>query len=275
MLSSMKKYWGAFWTAGVLTLVAVGIAALTHVSAQTVVRVAIGAVSFYWLLIITTVPWNLHFRARQVRHEIGDSRARGIRVEESRDAEVRALERRLLRFAVAGHVVSAAVTATVTFFSGHVLGYWIAGFFLLSTLFRPAGAYFAYLRARIATLLKETKFPRDDVLELKQQITTLNAELEAHRTATTEALERAFRELDGLRADLRTDTARLRDDVRLARESAENNHSTALNRATIVEQRLTTMTHHFGQTLDGLSDQQELITGLRAFLRLVKAETTP
>jgi len=272
MLSSMKKYWSIFWGLAVLGLVAVGIAALVHVSAQTLVRVGVGAVSFYWLLIITTVPWNLYFRARQVRHAIAASRAREIRVDASRDAEVGRLERRLLKLAVAGHLVSAAATAAVTYFSGHVLGYYLAGFFLLSTLFRPAGAYFAYLRARIATLLRETTFPPDDVVELKRRFDTLAAEMEAFRTSTTEALERAFRELDGVRSDQRSEAARLREDVRLAREAAENHNAVALTRYQGVEQRITAMTHHFDRSLDGLSDQQELVAGLRAFLRLVKTE---
>jgi hypothetical protein len=268
----MKKYWQAFWGLVFLGLVAMGVAALIHVSAQSFVRIAIGAVSFYWLLIITTVPWNLYFRARQVRHAIGDSRAREIPVDASRDAEVGRLQGRLLRLAVAGHVLSAAVTAAVTFLSGHVLGYYIAGFFLLSTLFRPAGAYFAYLRARIATLLKETTFPPDDVVELKRQLTTLEANMKTFRDTATEALERAFREIDGLRADQRGEAARLRDDVRLAREAAEAQHATALLRHQGVEQRVAAMTDHFDRSLDGLSDQQELVTGLRAFLRLVKTE---
>src|SRR5690242_10301135 len=136
MLSSMKKYWAAFWGLAVIGLVGVGIAALVHVSAETFVRIGIGAVSFYWLLIITTVPWNLYFRARQVQLAITDSRAREIRVDASRDAEVGRLRGRLLKLAVAGHVVSAAVTAAVSYLSGHVLGYYLAGFFLLSTVFR-------------------------------------------------------------------------------------------------------------------------------------------
>ncbi|MEU6377028.1 hypothetical protein [Streptomyces sp. NPDC046909] len=47
---------------------------------------------------------------------------------------------------------------------------WFAAFFLLSTFFRPAGAWFGQLRRRLGTLLKDVAYPRDDVVELKPRL---------------------------------------------------------------------------------------------------------
>jgi hypothetical protein len=268
----MKKYVNLFWSLVFLTLIGVGIAALFHVQAHKLVPAAITLVSLYWLLVITTVPWNLYFRARQVWAAIGDSREREIPVAEGREAEVRRLERRLLRLAVGGHLASALVTAGVTWLTGHLLGYYVAGFYLLSTVIRPLGAHFAYLRARIAALLKEVTFPRDDVAALKQRVLELEAGLQAHRDGTEEALQRAFAEVDAVRTDLRLETGRVREDVRMAREAWSADHATLVGRCDDAQQRVSALARHFADTVDGLTDQQELVSGLRAFLRLVKAE---
>lgn len=269
----MKKYLGMFWGLAFLALAGFGVAALLHVKARQLVPAGVVLVGLYWLLIITTVPWNLYFRARQVHTAIGDSRDREIPVAADREVEVRVLRRRLLRLAVAGHVVSALVTAGVAELTGQVVGYYVAGFYLLSTLIRPLGAYFAYLRARIASLLKEVTFPRDDVATLRQTVKELEAGLKAYRESTEEALQRAFVEIDGVRTDLQLESGRVREDVRLAREAWSADHATLLARCDDAQQRVAALTRHFDEAVDGLSDQQELIGGLRAFLRLVRAET--
>ena len=268
----MKKQWETFWGFVILGGLVALIASFVHVPGRTVLDVGLGAVSLYWLLIITTVPWNLYFRARRVRNEIGVSRERGITVPEGRAAEVRRWERVLLRLALAGHVVTAAVVAGVTYASGHVLGYYFAAFYLLSCAIRPMAAYLGYVKAQIAGLLKETTHPRDDVLELSTGVSTLTAEVEALRGATSEAQERAFRELDGVRGDLRAADVRLREDVRLARAAVDADRAGLRARVEEVERHVAAITRHFDQAVDGLTDQRELLSGLRAFVRLVRAD---
>jgi hypothetical protein len=268
----MKKYWAFFWAAALTAAVVAIVGVFAKVPGRTLLDVGLGAVSLYWLLIITTVPWNLYFRTRIVRHEIGVSRTRGITVRAEHEAEVRRLERLLLWLAVGGHVASAVVVAVVTYVSGHVLGYYFAAFYLLSCAFRPAAAYLGYVASRIASLLKETKYPREDLIDLTTRLTTLSAEVEALRDATGSAQERAFRELDGVREDLRGSSARLREDVRLARESAEGEREAARERVATVERRVAGVARHFDAAVDGLTDQQELLSGIRAFVRLVRAD---
>ncbi|MBW8805332.1 MAG: hypothetical protein JF587_16010 [Catenulisporales bacterium] len=268
----MKKYWEAFWGLAVLTGIVALIASFVKIPGRTVLDVGLGAVSLYWLLVITTVPWNLYFRAREVRHEIGVSRERGIAVPQGREAEVRRWQRRLLRLALAGHVISAAVVAAVTYASGHVLGYYFAAFYLLSCAIRPAAAYLGHVRARIASLLKETKFPREDVVELTTQVATLTAEVEALREQTTQAHDHALRELVSVRSDLRAADTRRQADVRLAREAADGDRAALRGRVEQAERRVAAVARHFDEAVDGLTDQRELLGGIRAFVRLVRAD---
>ena len=269
----MKKQWETFWGFVVLGGLVALVAHFVHVSGRTVLTFGLGVASLYWLLVITTVPWNLYFRARRVRHEIGVSRERGIAVPEGREGEVRRWERRLLWLALAGHAVTAAVVAGVTFASGHVLGYYFAAFYLLSCAIRPAAAYLGYVKARIASLLKETTHPRDDVIELTTQLATLSVTVQALHDATHEAQERTFRELDDVRGDLRAADVRLREDVRLAREAADADRSGLRGRVEEAERHVAAVARHFDQAVDGLTDQRELLSGIRAFVRLVRADT--
>jgi hypothetical protein len=268
----MKKYWEQFLGLAVFAGLIAVVASFVKVPGRTLLDVGLGAVSFYWLLIITTVPWNLYFRARQVRHEIGASRERGIVVPEGREDEVRRWERRLRWLAVAGHVLSAAVVAGVTWASGHVLGYYFAVFYLLSGAFRPAGAYLGYVRARIASLLKETKFPHDDVVELTTRLATLEAGVEALRTHSGHVEEQTARELDSVRDAVRGAETRLRTEIRIAREAADADRTDLRGRVEQAEHRVLATARHFDQAVDGLTDQRELLTGLRAFVRLVRAD---
>ena len=268
MKKQSETFWGLVFLGGLVALVA----HLVHVPGRTILNVGLGGASLYWLLIITTVPWNLYFKARRVRHEIGVSRERGIAVPEGREAEVRRWERRLLRLAVAGHGVTAAVVAGVTYASGHVLGYYFAAFYLLSCAIRPAAAYLSYVKARISSLLKETTHPRDDVLELTTRLATLTATVDALHDATHEAQERAFRELDDVRGDLRAADLRLREDVRLSREAVEADRAGLRSRVEEVERHVAAVARHFDQAVDGLTDQRELLSGIRAFVRLVRTD---
>lgn len=270
----MKKYWELFWGLVSLSVLVAIVAAFIHVPGRTMLNVGLGAVSLYWLLIITTVPWNLYFRARAVRNEIAVSHRRRISVRAGHKAEVRRLEKRLLWLAVAGHVFSAAIVAAITYVSGHELGYYFAAFYLLSCLFRPVTAYLGYLRARIALLLRETTYPRDDIVELLTRFEELGAQVVTLRNTASEGQERLSRELDEVRNDLRGSSARLREDVRLARESAEGDRGAVRERVEEVERRTAALVRHFDSAVDGLTDQRELLDGIRAFVRLASAEAT-
>ncbi|MFE6826360.1 hypothetical protein [Streptomyces sp. NPDC057690] len=238
---------------GAVTAVVAAAAALVLVyvaGAPTAVVLAVGAgvLSLLWLMLLLTLPWNLYFRAHAVLAEIAVSREKGIEVSQARDAEAARIARTMLRTAIAGHVLTVAVVLCVTWATGEFTGYWFAAFFLLSTFFRPAGAYFGQLRRRLGTLLKDVTYPRDDVVEVRARVDRA----EAGTRALEEKAEEQYKALAELR---RTVDA-------LAMSTYE--------RAEEVDRGIAALGREFESTVNRLTDNQDIIAGVKAFLRLLR-----
>ncbi|WP_432041646.1 hypothetical protein [Streptomyces cadmiisoli] len=214
-----------------------------------VFAVGAGVLSLLWLLLLLTVPWNLYFRAHAVLSEIATSREKGMKVSPARDAEAARIARMMLRAAIAGHVLTAAVVVAVTWATGEFTGYWFAAFFLLSTLFRPAGAYFGQLRRRLGTLLKDVTYPRDDVVELHARL----KRAEAGTRVLEEKAEEQYRALAELR------------------RAVDALGMSTYERAEETDRRITALGREFESTVNRLTDNQEIITGVKAFLRLLRS----
>ncbi|MFJ8741290.1 hypothetical protein ACIRL2_18120 [Embleya sp. NPDC127516] len=209
-----------------------------------------GALCLFWLIAVLTVPWNLYFRARQLIREIAISREKGLAVPEARDPEARRIARRLLWGVIGAHVVSAGVIAVITWASGGVVGYWFAGFYLLSTMFRPSQAYLEHLGQRLRSMLREVTHPREDVLALIDRVATLESKVES--------LDERTRELTETVAQLRTATEQD------AERATERHHAT--------DRKIDALGRRFEDTVSRLTDNQEVISGIKAFLRLLRTE---
>jgi hypothetical protein len=231
--------WWLLLASLLVTLLTVWLVLYAGVAPSTLLSLAAGALCLLWLVVVLTVPWNLCFAARQVVYDVQISREAGLEVAEHREAEARDIARRMLVLAICGHVVSAAVIAVLTYFAGAQLGYYFSAFYLLATAFRPAGAYTSHLRDRVRTLKQEVRYPREDVVEVRDRMTDLEVRMEGVR-----------HELEGLAT------------VGRALELADHD----------LGRRMTLMARRLDDTVDGLSDNQEVITGLKAFLRLVRAD---
>lgn len=237
MLNPMK--WWLLLASLIVALLTVWLVLYAGVAPSTLLSLGAGAISLLWLVVVLTVPWNLFLAARHVLHEIQVSREAGIEVARHREDEARRIARRMLVLAVSGHVVSAAVIAVVTFFAGAQLGYYFSGFYLLATAFRPVAAYTKHLRDRVRTLGQEVRYPRADVIALLDRVSELETVVK------------------GIKRDV--------DDLNAARQGLElADHD--------LGRRMTLMARRFDETVDGLNDNQEVITGLKAFLRLVRAD---
>lgn len=268
----MKKYWGLFWAAAVLVIVVAALAIWADLAASTVIGAGLGFVAFFWFGAVLTVPWNLYFAARQAGHRLDAARRREIAVPAERASEVGTLAKRLLLVAVASHVVSAVVAAVVALVTGYEIGYYVAGFFLVGVLIRPAAAYFAYLRARIAAISREVGFPPDDVRTLREQVRFLTERLDAGESSAAARAESDARQLDELRDEVRRLDQRAREDQRSMGDGVARDHAELVQRVGAVDQRVTIMAARFDAALDGITDQQEILAGLRAFARLMRAE---
>ncbi|GAA3551824.1 hypothetical protein GCM10022419_035160 [Nonomuraea rosea] len=235
--------WWLLLASLLVTLLTAWLILYAGVPLSTLLSLGAGAIALLWLIVVLTVPWNLCFAARHVVHEIEASREAGIEVTQRREDEARGIARRMLALAISGHIVSAAVIAVVTYFSGAQVGYYFSAFYLLATCFRPVGAYTSHLRDRVRTLGQEVRYPRVDVIELRERVLALDAAA------------------DQLRRDV-TEIAAGLDTTRRELESADHD----------LGRRMTLMTRRFDETVDGLGDNQEVITGLKAFLRLVRSD---
>ena len=249
----------------VLGLIFYFCARVTPVNLLTVIA---GGVILLWQVLLLTVPWGLYFQARAVVRQVGISRAAGVEVPEERSVEAARIAHRLRQIAIGGHLLSAAVVAVITFFSGHSVGYYFSGFYLLSTLFRPAQAYFTHLRGQLSTMMKETRFPPDDVRQLRDRLKTVEKSLAELGQQLVRATGRVGR-LDELEARLvaRTDQAERRLVTRsdgVAEQLRDQCQTTS--------QQVQALGRRFEEAVDSITDNQDLVTGLRAFLRLLRTE---
>ncbi|MEQ1565546.1 MAG: hypothetical protein ABMA64_07910 [Myxococcota bacterium] len=204
--------------------------------------VLLGGVAFAWLLVVLTLPWDVHFQAVDVLRELDRSIERGLQPRTTR-AQVVRIARRTLVVSLALHLGSAgAVAFAAWWWSQWQTGGWLAAIYLASTVLRPIGAWYRHVRQALHRSLGEVTHPRDDVLALRSRI---------------EQLELLGQEVH-----------RLSDRVELlARELGEEDRR--------LDRRLDQVGRRFEETLEHLTDNRELLAGVRAFLRMVREPAAP
>jgi hypothetical protein len=240
-------------------------ARVVRVPAVTLLTVAAVVVALSWLVVLVTVPWNLYFAARRAAQELAVARDRGISVRSAYDAEARRISNRMLRFALGGHIGTAMAATAIASISGNKTGYYVAGIFLLATMFRPAYAYLLHVRERIKVFTRESTQPRDDVITLRARMDGVGAL--ARQTA--DDLHRAQAAL----ADTIEHTRNLLSaDLNRLRETQEADRAQAHARHDDLKRQIDQMVRRIEATLDGISDHQELLAGLRALVRMVRSE---
>jgi hypothetical protein len=270
--SRLIGWWVLLLIGAAAALLVAWLARVVSVPVATLVTIGAVVLGLSWLAVLVTVPWNLYFAARRAVTDMAVSRQRSIAVRDADNAEAGQIARRMLRFALAAHLGSAAAAGVVAVVSGNTIGYYVAGLFLLATVFRPAAAYLMHVRERIRVLTRESAYPRDDVATLRDQVNTIAATLAELRA-----------ELEHLNGDLRRTECTLTDDIAHAREllstdltrlaDAQAADRTATrSHADELARRIDAMVRRIEATLDGLSDHQELITGLRALVRMVRSD---
>jgi hypothetical protein len=157
----------------ILVLGSFGILQWLHIPAGSLLDWVIGAASFWWLLVIVTVPWNVHFQAKQVLAEAAVSAEKGTAVDEKQVKYVNVLARRSFWIAIALHVFSAVGLYTLAATGISAVGYVSSGAALLLTALRPAVRTYEYLAARLAMIRQEFTYPREDIWELRNRFGTL------------------------------------------------------------------------------------------------------
>lgn len=169
----------------------------------------IGAASFWWLSVIVTVPWNIYFMARKVLAEAAPSQKLQITTSQERLHAVNRIARHSLWMAIALHLVSATGLFLLAAFRVSAIGYLASAAALLLTGLRPAIAFYRYLSQWLTRVEREVKYPREDVVELRNrvgQLETSNQHLSQQLDLgnPTSLMAQQQRKLEALRQDLTT-----------------------------------------------------------------------
>jgi hypothetical protein len=274
---ALIRWWAMLVLGTAAALLIAWLARIAGVPLRTVLSIAAGALALAWLIVLVALPWNLYFAARRVVGEMAVSRERGITVPEAKEAEAGKIARRMLWFALGGHLATAAVAGVITYYSGDTVGYYFTGSYLLSATIRPAGAYFGHLRERIGVLSRETLHPRDDVVSLREKVDRL--------ADAVKVLQHDFAQAQReLSHDLRSTELKLADSISHVRQlltadltriqgAQAADRDAAFARTADLARRTEGIAHRIEDTLDGISDHAELQTGLRALVRMIRAES--
>lgn len=137
----------------------------------------IGIGAFAWLMTIVTVPWNIHFEAREVLNEADVSRKKEMTVDERQISYVRRIYRWSLIGALALHLISTGFFYWIAQADISPVGYYSAGAALLLTLLRPAIRAYEYISTRLASIREEITYPREDAWQLKLELQRLDESL--------------------------------------------------------------------------------------------------
>ncbi|MFK0731369.1 MAG: hypothetical protein ACFKPT_02850 [Gloeotrichia echinulata GP01] len=219
----------------ITVLLAFGLLQWFHIPSGNFLDWVIGGASFWWLLVIVTVPWNVHFQAKQVLAEAAQSAQRGIPVDEKPLKYVRILAKRSLWVAIALHLLSAIGLYTLAATGISAVGYISSGAALLLTVLRPTIRAYEYLYARLAMISQQFTYPREDIVELRnrflefeQKVQRLEEQLNVEQPYSIAAnqqrfseetrrdLARIFANLEELRATNQTEHERLAREARNA-----------------------------------------------------------
>ena len=141
-----------------------------HISVGSLIDWTIGFASFWWLLVIVTVPWNVYFDAREALAEAAISQDKGLDIDTKQLGYVSKIARWSIIVAIALHLLSAIGLYILAATGISVVGYVSSGATLLLTLLRPVIRGYQYLATRLAAIRQQIKYPREDALELRGRV---------------------------------------------------------------------------------------------------------
>jgi hypothetical protein len=163
----------------VLLLLAFSIPQWFHIPAGSFLDWVIGGASFGWLLIIVTVPWNLHFQAKTALDEADQSNTQGIPIDPAQRGYVQKWAGRSLWLALVLHLTSAIGLYALAATGISQVGYISSAAALLLTILRPALRAYEYLADRLTKLQQDWTHPREDVIELRSRVQLLESTVQS------------------------------------------------------------------------------------------------
>lgn len=242
-----------------LVLITFGVLQWLQIPKGTLIDWVIGIAATWWLFIIVTLPWNMHFSAKEVLDEVKVSEAKELKINTSEIAYVQKIAKRYLMIAIALHIISAIVLAILAYLKISPIGYWGAGLALLLMGLRPAIRLQAYIVQRLQLIRNEIFYPREDAYELrvsleevKEKLNIQNNQIEQLELSYAQALEKQESQLISLKEKIKA--------MKLELETAESKNN-------IEHEKLNRTAE---QALAKLSEDTQFLTQIRELIRFVK-----
>ena len=169
---------GSLLITGFLVLLAYGITQWLGMDPGNLRNWVVGLLVLWWLVTIVTLPWDLYFKARALLLDTQHSHKEGMSIAESDVVYVKRWAKLSFIIAIALHLVSAVGLALLEVYGVSELGYFASAAAILLMGLRPALRAYDYLVARLSNIGRDIRYPRDDVLAVKNQAEVLREQLD-------------------------------------------------------------------------------------------------
>lgn len=209
------------------------------------------------LLAVIKLPWDMYFLARRTRLELevsikleNDAEKR-ITVQVEDEVYIRSVEKRLLAVCVGSHVVTAvAIYGIAKLTNEQYIKEHTSLLFLGSALVRPLVSAHKYMKTRLQELMNKVKYPREDINQLRQELRSVQNEVQDltyRNTMLNEQQERLKERANSLDSEV----SRNRELIKDQRE------------------RLTSVANKFEETVTKISKDQVMLAGVKEFIQSV------
>lgn len=173
----MYIYYSLSFGVGILSLLVFFVLQWLQIPTGSLLDWLIGIACFYWLLTIVTIPWNIHFEAKEVINEAEISRQKNIPVNNSQIEYVKKLAFWSLFIAIFLHLSSTLVLYLLSAKGITSVGYLTSIASLLLTFLRPAIRGYQYLNNKLYQIKKQIKYPREDVIKLVAKVSIIEKQI--------------------------------------------------------------------------------------------------
>lgn len=164
-------------TTGMLVLITYGVTKWVGFDPGNIRNWVVGLLVLWWLVVVVTLPWDLYFKANALLVDTQHSQQSGMSISEGDVVYVKRWAKLSLIIAISLHLVSALALALLQFYGVSELGYFASGAAILLMGFRPAGRAYDFLVYRLTSIGRDIRYPRDDVLALRNQIENMSVQL--------------------------------------------------------------------------------------------------
>jgi hypothetical protein len=175
-----------------LSVIVFGAMRFLNISTGQLVDWIVGVLSAWWMLLIVTVPWNIFFEAQDLINEAKESTAAKIAVDPNSVRYAQKVARVALLGALSLHVFTAVVLFCLSYFHITPVGQIASIAALLLTALRPVVRGYEHLSEKLRLLKQRVRYPREDVVELRNLTLALEGKVRELESALDEKNPSSF-----------------------------------------------------------------------------------